>query len=124
MDLDFENFFFPPFFGSQISGFPGSQISKIQPGPSRVWALGLGPWALGRVGPRGPGGPSGGSLGGPSGGSSGGPSSLNAAVDWFAQPSSLLALHMNMNKFAEAFLFSFTKVSVIAFTCVIFCPVI
>ena len=42
-------------------GFPGSQISKIWPGPS-LGRAGLGPWAglaLGsRVGPRGPGRPS------------------------------------------------------------------
>ena len=31
-DLDFENFDFL-FFGPQISGFPGPQISKIWPGP-------------------------------------------------------------------------------------------
>ena len=43
-DLDFENFHFG---GFQISGFPGSQICKIWPGPG----LGLGP-----------GGPSGGPL--------------------------------------------------------------
>ena len=39
MDLDFEIFCFL-FFGSQISGFPGPQISKIWPGPGRAWALG------------------------------------------------------------------------------------
>ena len=33
MDFDFESFYFWYFFGFQISGFPGSQISKIWPGP-------------------------------------------------------------------------------------------
>ena len=58
-DLDFKKFHVFPFFGSHISGFSGSQISK-----NLAWAgpgLGLGP-----------GGPSGGP-GEPSGGSSGGP---------------------------------------------------
>ena len=33
MDSDFENSHFPYFFGFQISGFPGSQISRIWSGP-------------------------------------------------------------------------------------------
>ena len=45
-DLDFVNFIFFHFFGSQISGFPGSQIFKIWPGPG----LGLGPGLGPRVG--------------------------------------------------------------------------
>ena len=36
---------FFPLFGSQISGFPGPQISKIWPGPGRAWALGRASWA-------------------------------------------------------------------------------
>ena len=49
-DSDFEDFFLV--FGSQISGFPGSQISKIWPGPDGPsgdgWALRRAlTWALG-----------------------------------------------------------------------------
>ena len=40
-DRIFENRYFWYFFGIHISGFPGSQISKIWPGPG----LGLGPGA-------------------------------------------------------------------------------
>ena len=32
-DLDFENFYLLNFLGFPIYGFPGSQISKIWPGP-------------------------------------------------------------------------------------------
>ena len=46
-DLDFEKFYFLGFFGSQISGFPGSQISKIWP------LAGLGPGQA-RLEPPGP----------------------------------------------------------------------
>ena len=36
MDFDFENFHFGDFFGFQMSGFPGSQISKIWSRPGRA----------------------------------------------------------------------------------------
>ena len=42
-DLDFVDFHFWDLFGFQISGFPGSQISKIWPlaglGPGQAWAI-------------------------------------------------------------------------------------
>ena len=37
-DLDFEKLYFLYFLDSQISGFPGPQISKIWPRPGLSWA--------------------------------------------------------------------------------------
>ena len=54
MDLDVESFNFLEFLDSRFLDFQVPRFPKS--GPGRAWALGragLGPWALGQVGPRG-----------------------------------------------------------------------